>query len=133
MDIDTVSSSLVSTNTAAFMSVGGWRARPDLTSDLLYVTIIVDTQKTGTLMVGEIADYVAMMALSRTEDYDDCQLMPSITNLLSPNCDDKMKPSEITSTDIAYLRGVYKMDAGATLQIQRDQIAGEMEKSLAGK
>jgi hypothetical protein len=74
-----------------------------------------------------------MMALSRTEDYDDCQLMPSIANLLSSNCDDMLKPSRITPTDIAYLRGVYKMDAGATLQIQQDQIAAEMAAALGGK
>jgi hypothetical protein len=122
-----------STNTASFTSVGGWRFRPDLSSDLLFVTIIVDSSKTGHYMVGEIADYVAMMALSRTEDYDDCQLMPSITNLLSPNCDDKLKPDTITASDIAYLRGVYTMDAGATLQIQQNQIASEMEKAIPVK
>ena len=83
-------------------------------------------------MVGAVADYVAMLGLSRTEDYDDCQIMPSITNLLSANCDEKLKPSEITASDIAYLRGVYKMDAGATLQVQRDQIAGEMATALGG-
>jgi hypothetical protein len=58
--------------------------------------------------------------------------MPSITNLLSSNCDDKLKPAEITPTDIAYLRGVYRMDAGAKLQIQQDQIAAEMAHALAG-
>ena len=110
--------------------VGGWRYHPDVSSDLLSVTIIVDADKTAHNTVSEIADYVAMMALSRTEDYDDCQLMPSITNLLSANCDDRLKPSEITPTDIAYLRGVYKMDAGAKLQIQQDQIAAEMEKAI---
>jgi hypothetical protein len=121
-----------SSNTAFFMSGGGWRFRPDLTSDLLYVTVIVDSSKTGSYTVGEIADYVAMMALSRTEDYDDCQLMPSIANLLTSNCDDKQKPSQITASDIAYLRGVYKMDAGARLQIQQDQIAAEMAAALGG-
>jgi hypothetical protein len=121
-----------STNTAAITSVGGWRDRPDISSDILYVTIIVDAAQLGHYTVSEIADYVAMMALSRTEDYDDCQLMPSITNLLSPNCDDRLKPSEITPTDIAYLRGVYKMDAGAKLLIQQDQIAAEMAATLGG-
>jgi hypothetical protein len=111
----------------------GWRAHPDVSSDLLYVTILIDSSKTGSYQVGEIADLVAMMALSRTEDYDDCQLMPSITNLLSANCDDKLKPSKITASDIAYLRGVYKMDAGAKLQIQQDQIAAEMQKALGGQ
>ena len=58
------------------------------------------------------------------------QLVPSIANLLSSNCDETLKPGTITPTDIAYLRGVYKMDAGATLQIQQDQIAGEMAKAI---
>jgi hypothetical protein len=118
--------------TLPIMAVGGWRDHPDLSSDLLYVTIIVDADQTAHNTVGEIADYVAMLALSRTEDYDDCQLVPSITNLLSANCDDKLKPSEITPTDIAYLRGVYKMDAGAKLQIQQDQIVAEMVAALGG-
>ena len=132
LDLDTVGK-LGSPDQVAFMSVGGWRSRPDLSSDLLYVTIIVDADQTAHNTVGEIADYVAMMALSRTEDYDDCQLMPSITNLLSPNCDDKLKPSTVTPSDIAYLQGVYKMDAGATLLIQQDQIAAEMQKAIPAK
>jgi hypothetical protein len=111
-------------------SSDGWRAHPDVSSDLLYVTIIIDSSKTGSYRVGEITDYVTMLALSQTQDYDDCQLMPSITNLLSANCDDKLKPSEIAPTDIAYLKGVYKMDAGAKLQIQQNQIAAEMEKAI---
>jgi hypothetical protein len=121
----------VATGGAPHMHVGGWRFRADLTSDLINVTILVDTQKTATYLVGEIADYVALMALSRMDDYDDCQLVPSIANLLSSNCDDKQKPLQITATDIAYLRGVYKMDAGAALNIQQDQIAAEMAKVLA--
>ena len=124
---------IASTSTVPILSVGGWRDRPDISSDLLYVTILVDADQTAHNTVGEIADYVAMLALSRTEDYDDCQLMPSITNLLSPNCDDKLRPSEITAGDIAYLRGVYKMDAGAKLLIQQGQIAAEMEKAIPVK
>ncbi len=117
------------TNTAPLESVGGWRGRNDVASDLLYATIIVDSAATRHYRVGEIADYVAMLALSRSEDYGDCQLMPSITNLLS-SCDDKLKPDQITPTDIAYLRGVYKMDPGAKLKIQQDQIAAEMAKAI---
>ena len=114
-------------------NVGGWRFHPDVQSDLLYVTIIVDSARTAHETVGAIADYVAMLALSRSEDYGDCQLMPSIANLLTASCDDKLKPDAITPTDIAYLKGVYKMDAGATLQIQQDQIAAEMQKAIGGQ
>ena len=113
--------------------VGGWRFRQDATADLLSATIIVDSTQAGKYLVGSVADYVAVLALSQTEDYDDCQLMPSITNLLTPNCDDKLKPDAITASDIGFLRGVYKMDAGADLQIQQDQIAAEMEKAIPVK
>ena len=123
---------LSSTSDAPMSNIGGWRAHPDVTSDLLYATIIVDSTRTAHETVGAIADYVAMLALSRSEDYGDCQLMPSITNLLSA-CDDKLKPDAITQSDIAYLKGVYKMDPGAKLQIQQDQIAAEMQKSLGGQ
>ena len=121
-----------STNNCPIPDIGGWRFHPDISSDVLYATIIVDSSQTAHDTVGAIADYVAMLALSRSEDYGDCQLMPSITNLLSA-CDDKLKPDAITPSDIAYLKGVYKMDPGAKLQIQQDQIAAEMEKSLSGQ
>ena len=114
-------------------NVGGWRFHPDVSSAVIYATIIVDSGKTARDNVASIADYVAMMALSRSEDYGDCQLIPSIANLLTPNCDDKLKPDAITPSDIAYLKGVYKMDAGAALQVQQNQIAAEMEKSLGGQ
>ena len=112
--------------------VEGLAGRNGLKSRFLSMFIIVDTRQTGSLQLASVSDYLAMLALSRTEDYGDCQLMPSITNLLSPNCDDASKPDAITPTDIAYLRGIYRMDAGATLVIQQDQIAGEMVKALAG-
>ncbi len=121
-------------NTAPVDDVGGWRAATKSRAICLYATVIVDAAATARYQVGEMADYVAMLALSRTEDYGDCQLMPSITNLMTPNCDDKLKPDRITPTDIAYLRGIYKMDPGAKLLIQQDEIAAEMAASLgAGK
>ena len=112
--------------------IEGLAGRTGLNSDLLAVFIIVDTSKTGSYNVASVADYIAMLALSRTEDYDDCQMMPSITNLLSYNCADKMKPDLVTASDIAYLRGVYRMESGAPLIVQQDQIAGEMANALAG-
>jgi hypothetical protein len=119
-------------STAPVANVGGWRFRPDLASDLLQVTIIVDSSKTAHYLVGEMADYIAMLALTQTKDFEGCEPVASIANLLSDACDDGLRPEQITATDIAFLRGVYKMDAGAALTIQQDQIAGEMAAALAG-
>ena len=80
-------------------SVGGWRNRPDLSSDLLYVTIIVDSSQTANIHGRLRSPTMSPCWRCRgPQDYDDCQLMPSITNLLSPNCDDKLKPVDITAT-----------------------------------
>ena len=76
--------SVASTNTAPFSSVGGWRFRPDASSDLLFVTIIVDAEKTSHYTVAEIADYVAMLAYLRTEDYDDCNWCPALPTCCRP-------------------------------------------------
>ncbi len=133
LDITSSAASFASGNTAQRTDVGGWRSHPDATSSLLYVTILVDAKKTAAHKVGRIADYAAMIALSRTADYGDCQLMPSITNILSPACDEALKPDTITRSDLAYLRGVYRMDAGASLRVQQSQIAAEMAKALGGE
>jgi hypothetical protein len=110
--------------------VEGSRISNGMTSDLLSVTIIVDSVKTAHLKVGTVADYVAMLTLSRTDTFDSCQIVPSIANLLAPDCDDKLKPDQIAASDIAYLRGVYRMDPAAKLIIQQDEIASEMAKAL---
>ena len=113
--------------------IQGFKGRPEVTSDIMGELIIADRNKISALQLGPVANYVAMLALTRTQDFEDCQLMPSITNLFSADCDDKQKPAQVSPSDIAYLRGVYKMDSGATLQVQRDQIAAEMQKALGGQ
>ena len=43
-----------------------------------------------------------------------------------------MKPAALTDIDVTYLRGLYKMDAGASYRGQRASIAFQMKKSLGG-
>ena len=115
-------------------NIQGWKGRPEVTSDIIGVFIIADSRQTGSHQLGPIADYVAMLALSRTEAYDACQITPSIFNVMAPHCAESLKPQAIAASDIGYLRGVYKMmDPGATLQVQQNQIAGEMAKTIAAK
>ncbi len=59
--------------------------------------------------------------------------MPSIVNLMAPSCPDSRKTDAISASDIAFLRGVYKMDPGATLQVQQNDIADEMAKAIPAK
>ncbi len=111
--------------------IQGWRNHPDLRSDLLGIFIIADSKRTSGYQLGPVADYIAMMALSQTKAFETCQVAPSITNLMAPaNCD-KLKVQALSPADIGYLRGVYKMDPGGTLQTQQNDIAAEMVKAMA--
>ncbi len=111
--------------------IQGWKGRPEVTSDILGVFIIADSRQTGNLELGPVADYVAMLALSRLKDDQSCQPVSSIVNLMAPSCADK--PLAITASDIGFLRGVYKMDPGATLLVQENDIAAEMAKAIPAK
>jgi hypothetical protein len=92
----------------------------------------VDTNRIAGQTIGALADYIAMLALSQAQTYDDCQPVPTITNLMSSGCSDGMKPDTITDIDATYLRGLYKMDAGRTLLGERGSIAYAMKKELGG-
>jgi hypothetical protein len=55
---------------------------------------------------------------------------PRRTNLIFPDCDKGVKSDRATDADLAYLRGVYKVDPGESLRNQRNDIAAEIEKAL---
>ena len=48
-------------------------------------------------------------------------------NMLAPDCD---QVDGITATDLAYLRGLYKMDADKSLLFQQNDIADRMKVAL---
>ena len=114
-------------------AVMGSLLRTDLHSELTHIYIIADASKTQNYLLGAIADYVAVLALSQTQSFEACKSIPSITNLISPNCDADLKPTAITDTDMAFLKAVYTMDPGASLLEQQTYISDEIAKSLGVK
>ena len=74
-----------------------------------------------------------MLALSQTQSFEACKSIPSITNLISPICSADLKPTAITDTDMAFLKAVYTMDPGMSLQEQQNYISDEIAKSLGVK
>jgi hypothetical protein len=112
-------------------TVGGYRLRTDLRSEFINIVIIADIGRTADFKLGPVADYIALMALSRTEAFQICQGMPSITSLMAEDCSGKA--DGITDIDLGYLRGVYKMAPDEPLLVQRTAIADEMKKSLGGQ
>ena len=102
-------------------------------SELIHVLIVVDSAKVNGVRLSAIEDEVAMLALAQTTAFDVCEPMPSITNLTAPACDARLKPDEISTTDLAYLHALYSIEPTDSLIHQQGKIAFEMKKSLVGQ
>lgn len=113
---------------ATFARVTGNHITDGLRSALYHVLIVADTNKLAGRDFNPVADYIAMLALTQLNSLDACQELPSIVNLLAPGCDQTVEG--VTANDLAYLRGLYKMDAGKNLVSQRNEIADRMQEAL---
>lgn len=120
---------------ASAMSVTGSRALGDgLMSEFQHITIVVDTSKVMAMEMGSLADYIAMLALSQPQNFDTCQDLPSITNLLvAPACTPENMTIAMSAHDLSYLDGLYKMNLAGTVHTQRSEIGYQMKQVQDGK
>jgi hypothetical protein len=94
-------------------------------------TVVVDNSKIVGMPLGAVADYIAMLALSQTQAFETCQPLSSIVNLMTPGCD--AKPSELSESDTAYLKALYKVSPDIMGQGQMSGVAHQMETALGGR
>lgn len=113
---------------AVAMHASGSRVNNGLSSGFFNVIIVAEPARLYDYEVGSLADYIAMMALSQSASLDTCQQLPSISNLLAPDCGSI--PARITDGDLAYLRALYYMPDGEGLNVQHDYLRGQMYKTL---
>lgn len=120
---------------ASAMSVTGSRALGDgLMSEFQHITIVVDTGKVIAMEMGTLADYIAMLALSQPQNFDTCQDLPSITNLLvTPACTAENITVAMSVHDLSYLDGLYKMNMAGTVHTQRSEIGYQMKQVQEGE
>lgn len=109
----------------------GTRLSDGLTTEFTNVTIVAEPAKLLEMEIGALADYIAVLALSQPASLDSCGELPSIINLFSAACGSAVKT--ITDGDLAYLRGLYKMQLDGSLQAQRGQVRYQMERALQGR
>ena len=114
------------------VQVTGNRLNDGLRSEFGAATIIVDVGKLGELGIKPVANYVAMLALSQTQTFEACQPLLSIVNVMTPGCDESLKPDSLSETDIAYLSALYKTNPDIMLAGQQSSIAHQMETALGG-
>jgi hypothetical protein len=110
--------------------VAGSRLSVGLSSELVHVLIVINSNEIGGHKVGPIADYVAMIALSQAQSPDDCIRLPSILNYLSPGCRADDPPQAMTAEDIAYLKGLYAISPTSLGNLQRSGIITHMNRTL---
>jgi hypothetical protein len=116
---------------ASAMSVSGTRFLGDgLSSELQHIVMVVDTGKVMALEMGALADNIAMLALSQPSDFDACQELPSITNLMiAPACGAAVTTAALSGHDSAYLRGLYKSQIDGAGRVQKAQIVYQMKRA----
>jgi hypothetical protein len=114
----------------AFASTG-WRFGNGQTSDFYHVVIAADPTRLTDYPIGQLADYIALLALSHVDTPDKCQPLSSISNLLVPGCANV--PDGLSAGDLAYLNGLYRrMNGGINASLQRSAIASAIEQGLQG-
>jgi hypothetical protein len=100
-------------------------------SQFANILIVVDANRLQDVKIGQIADYVAFLALAQMKPVDKCGPNPTILDLLSTDCTDRSAPTGLTETDLGYLKGLYNAERGVFLGLQRSQIADTMTQAPA--
>ncbi len=108
----------------------GSRLCSSISSGIVNVIIVADANNMVGRPIGAIADYVAVLALTQAFASERCGTLPSILDMMTPNCDDRDKLTGITAGDLAFLRALYKTDLETVLPIERSDIHNSMMRQF---
>jgi hypothetical protein len=103
----------------------GSRIYTNVRSSIVFVLIVVSTNKVTNFPIGAISDYIAVLALTKPRLLDGCGKLPSIFDLTASACQAE-KADSITAGDVAYLRALYKIHPEQNLGLQQSAIANIM-------
>jgi hypothetical protein len=107
----------------------GSRINTGMESFIVFTLVVIDTKAIINHPVGSIADYIAMMVLAQTQITQDCGALPSILDLMNPQCRETASDS-ITAGDVAYLKALYSVDLAHDVGMQRSSIEDLMMRSF---
>jgi hypothetical protein len=115
----------------AVVGHAGSRLGIDMSSELVHSLVIADANKVAGEKIDAIADYVAVLALSRWRGLERCSGMPTILNLMADGCDAEDRPEAATPADLALLQGLYEADPRESGGLQRATIASAIRKATS--
>lgn len=101
-----------------------------LKSEFDNVLIVVDAGKVKDQPLDAVADYAAMLALSRPASLDGCDDIPSILDLMSAACAGRPRPQALTPFDVDYLKALYQTDMAAVLVVERGNLAANLARII---
>ncbi len=105
---------------------GAGRLRSQDINAIFQVMVVVDVNRIGTVDVGQLGDYIAMVALAQVDAQADVAGFETVLNLFQ----DPAGVSGLTDWDLTYLRQLYAADLSilsASAQVGR--IAGAMARA----
>ncbi|HEY1900355.1 MAG TPA: hypothetical protein VGG49_11220 [Steroidobacteraceae bacterium] len=101
-------------------------------SEFVHVLIIADGEQLGGYSMDSLADYLALLSLTRMAQLDQCAPLPSITDLLANGCATPVADS-LTVADRAYLKALYSADLEQNLNLERGDMHDQMRRQIEGK
>jgi hypothetical protein len=109
------------------------RLHQRLRSEILRVTIIADANALSRYSLPAIADYVAVLSLTRMSSMNSCQTLPSVIDLLSTACGTgRAATTSVTPADLGLLKALYSADLEGNLNLEQTDIQVRMQKQLSG-
>jgi hypothetical protein len=106
------------------------RLHQRLRSEILRVTIIADTNALAHYSLPAIADYIAVLSLTRLAAADRCDALPSIIDLLATNCGvASVAATSVTPPDLALLKALYSADLEGNLNLEQADLQTRMRKA----
>jgi hypothetical protein len=112
----------------------GTRFSDCLANQIVAVVVVADRGQVEGRTIGSIADYIAMLALSKVDLNQACGDLDSITNLMSAKCEaGAPRPEALTEADLAYLKALYSINMARYMWVQRDNVADIMAEVMAAR
>jgi hypothetical protein len=108
---------------------GGSYLSKDLRSEFVQITVIADADALVRYPAHTVADYIAMLVLTRTA-LDGCNPLPSVIDVLSQDCGEGPRPESITQTDTAYLKALYSSNLEMNVNLEQGEMRDQMLKII---
>lgn len=99
-------------------------------SSIIDAILVINVAKMAGANISTIADYLASVSLSISQNPDNCDSLPSILDLTSTNCSQRPAPSTLTVADIAFLKAIYSRQTPVLRTPNASEIEALMRQQL---